>query len=761
MHIEQSIANITTLYPLPGPVKPIQLPEFIANLKSYLNNNEIEAVQAAYEYAKDAHKNQLRETGDEYITHPLYVANILASWRLDHQTLMAGLLHDVIEDTEHSKHTLRDTFSDEAVKLVDGVSKLNTIFNTKVEAQAHNFQKMFLAMAEDVRVILIKLADRLHNMLTLQVMPKEKRLRIARETLDFYAPIAGQLGMDDVRIQLEELGFQFVDTAQYVLIQTAVDEAQGKHSETLELVCSTLRNALQADNIEAKVVSRTKHPYSIYCKTQRTQKPFEDLTDVLAARIIVNNIDACYRALGTVHNTYKPVAGRFKDYIAIPKSNGYQSLHTCLLGASSSDQSSLHIEIQIRTHPMEGVARDGIAGHWLYKSKDNTALANQPKIRQLARSILDFKRHAKDADEFINHLKTELSSGEVYVFSQEGKIIALPPGASPVDFAYALDAKIGNTCAGCRVNRQVAPLSTPLSSGQTVEIITSLSAIPKTEWLSFVVTANARLQIRSGLKRLNRENSIAFGKTLLQRSLGYFDLQMSKLPDEAVIKTLEKLGIEGGIEDTDTLNYQIGIGDRLAYLTARELALQTGVINADADDVLSLKHPGPLIIRGTEGVVVTCATCCHPIPGDAIIGHISRGKGLIIHIETCHVVSRLRRKIADRIYPVQWADDTDADFRAILEVDTKHQKSAIAEIAAAITLADAAIIRMEHERNIGLPRVKITMNVRNRDHLAIVMRNLRHIKDTTHIHRPLRITTVTNASATDATDLAVSTISGG
>lgn len=733
MQIEQT--STAAAYYLPKPVGPIQLEEFITNLKGYLGNNEIEAVETAYHYAKRAHKDQNRATGDQYITHPLYVANILADWRLDHQTLIAGLLHDVIEDTEDSEHTLREQFSDEVVNLVDGVSKLKTIFNTKIEAQANNFQKMFLAMAEDMRVILIKLADRLHNMQTLAAMPEEKHLRIAKETLDFYAPIAARLGIDDLRIKLEELGFQFADPEQHALIQQEVEKAQDKHATTLDLVCSTIKSALQADNIEAIVISRTKRPYSIYCKMQQTQKPFKDLMDVLAARIIVNDIGACYSALGTVHTTYKPVAGHFKDYIAIPKSNGYQSLHTCLFGPSLPDQSSLPVEIQIRTHSMEEVATNGIAGHWLYKSKDHAWPANQPKIRKLARDIIELQQHANNADEFINHLKTELSSGDVYVFSKEGEIIELPPGASPVDFAYALDPKIGNTCSGCLVNRQVSPLSTPLSSGQTVEILTLSTATPKAEWLYFVVTANARAQIRSALKNLKYEHSVAFGKKLLQRSLEHFNLQMNGLSDEIVIKTLKELGVG----DTNTLNYQIGIGDRMAFLTAKALALQAGVAK-DTDDELTLKHAGPLIIRGTEGVVVTCATCCHPIPGDAIIGHISKSKGLIIHVETCHVASHLRR-IADRIYPVRWASDTDADFKAVLEVDTRHQKSAIAEIATAVASADATIIRMEHEHSIGLSRVKITMNVRHRDHLAEIIRKLRHVSDVAHVHRPLRAAT--------------------
>lgn len=720
-------------FKLPEPVTPIKLSEFKAELSSYLSDADIKKTLEAYYYAEKAHKNQFRLTDCHYITHPLYVAFILAQMRLDYQTLMAALLHDVIEDTNNSKHTLRERFEPEVADLVDGVSNLSLIFNTRSEAQASNLQKMFMAMARDIRVILIKLADRLHNMHTLRPMPIFKRLRIAKETLDFYAPIADRLGMDDLRLKFEDLGFQFLHPVHYSVIKRVTQGIEGEQQDSLKQIQATIKNALRADGIDARVTARTKQPYSIYTKTRRSNKSFRQLIDVLALRVIVTGVDTCYRALGVIHNTYKPIANRFKDYIAIPKKNGYQSLHTALFVQIPPNNQGIPTEIQIRTDLMEEMATNGIAAHWLYKSRENSSPANQSRVRDLVRNIVELKEQSTDPTEFIDHLKTDLSSGDVYVFSTDGVIVELPPNATPVDFAYALDPEIGNTCAGCRIDRHNASLSTPLSSGQTVEIITSEKAIAKAEWLSFVITGTARSNIRYTLKYLKRSSSINFGRELMQRALQNFDLNLDDLPEKTLESALQKLKVK----DLNELFCQIGIGDKIPYFTARAIAQQADPkYISEQDNVLSLAQPGPVTIRGTEGIVVNYAQCCHPIPGDAVIGCIQAQNGFVIHIETCAYASELRRG-SHKLHPVKWSENPGDNFTAMLDVHTKHQKSAIAELAAAVNSADSAAERIElREQAVGLAKIRISMKVSGRVHLAQVIRNLREVRDVVHVHRP-------------------------
>lgn len=701
---------------------------FSDKLKSYLKKNEVEKVLEAYYYAEAAHKGQFRRTQDPYITHPLAVADILADMHMDYQTLMAALLHDVIEDTDNSKYTLKENFEPGVAELVDGVSKLTTIFTSQAEAQAENFQKMALAMAKDIRVILVKLADRLHNMRTLHVMPPDKRLRIAKETLDFYAPIANRLGMDDMRIEFEDIGFKSLHPWRHYLIGKAVDKVQGEHQEALEKIRAAIESRLKENNVEATVTGRTKHLYSIYTKMKQKHKSFKELTDVLAFRITVDEIDTCYRTLGLVHTLYKPVEGRFKDYIAIPKTNGYQSLHTCLFG-----HDAMSVEVQIRTHLMDDMATRGIASHWLYKSTKESSPAAQTKIREWARGILDLHHKTEDSIAFIEYFKKDLFQNEIYVFSSEGKIFELPHDASPIDFAYALGTETGNTCAACRIDKRLAPLSTPLASGQTIEIITSKNTTPRTEWLSFVVTGKARSSIHYALHNLKRSDSIAFGRNLLERSMANLRVSLSKdLPETVVEKALKKLGMP----NMDELYYQIGIGDSMPYLIAKTLAKCAGIEGSQDDEALPLEHSGPLSIRGNEGVVVTYATCCHPIPGDSVIGHVQGGAGLNVHIETCKKVTRLRQK-KRQIYPVQWVKNPVGEFKVVLTIDTAHQKSAIAELVAAATDANATVMNIAvQEQSTELTRFKITLGVRDRTHLADVMRKLRIIKDVVHIHRP-------------------------
>ncbi len=719
-------------FELPPPCKPVSIAEFEAEIRGYLGGQDVTKTLGAYYYAEAAHKDQYRRTGDPYITHPLYVAFLLARMRMDYQTLMAALLHDVIEDTDNSRYTLREHFEPTVADLVDGVSKLSDIFDSRVEAQANNLQKMFMAMARDIRVILIKFADRLHNMYTLSVMPIEKRRRIAKETLDFYAPMAGRLGMDDVRHQFEDLGFRYLHPVYYKEIKEATERIQGEHHESLKQTQDTIKSALEVDGIKAEVIGRTKQPYSTYNKMKATHKPLNQLTDVLALRVIVEDVDTCYRALGVIHNTYRPMPNSFKDYIAIPKKNGYQSLHTVLFGQPSESARSTPMEIQIRTRLMDDMALKGIAAHWLYKSRNSPFPDSHIRVGDLVQKIKTLQERSNDPTEFIDDLRTDLLGDEVYVFSPTGEIIDLPPEASPVDFAYALDPELGNNCASCRIDRHVAPLSTPLSSGQTVEIITSKDAIPRAEWLSFVVTGTARSHIRYALKHLQRSSSVAFGRDLLQRSLENFDLAVEDLPADLLALVLKKLQAC----DLDDLFYQIGIGDKLPYFVARTLALQADSPNVLKDGVLSLAHSGPITIRGTEGVVVEFAECCRPIPGDPVMGHIKAGSGIVIHVETCSRMNAIRRA-EHEIHPVRWMPDPGAHFSVALEVETRHRKSSISELAAAVSEADSAVERVElKEEAVGMACIAIIMKVSDRKHLATVIKNLRNVKDVVHIRRP-------------------------
>jgi len=522
---------------------------------SYLNEAQVEQVQAAYHYAEKAHDGQFRRTGHAYISHPTAVALILAEMRMDHQTLMAALLHDVIEDSDTSKATLGRQFGEPVAEIVDGVSKLTNIFASRAEAQAENFQKMALAMAKDIRVIMVKMADRLHNMRTIGVMSDDQRKRIARETLDFYAPIANRLGVHTMKTELEELGFKALHPLRADRIERAVKAARGNRKEPMEEIASTITAALNRDGINASVVSREKNPYSIYRKMKTQHKSFTEIMDVFGFRIVVDQVDACYRTLGTIHNLYKPVAGRFKDYIAIPKANGYQSLHTSLVGMHG-----IPIEVQIRTKQMDAVAENGIAGHWLYKAGDNEADPSQRRARQWVQDLLELQRQAGNPLEFIESLKLDLFPDEVYVFTPEGDILELPRGACPVDFAYVVHTDIGNRCVACRVDRNLAPLSFQLQSGQTVEIITADDARPNPDWLTFVVTSRARSAIRLALKQQQNNESIALGRRLLNRALGNANTSINDLD----FRRLRRVFTELGVRRLDELLAAIGNGDLIA-----------------------------------------------------------------------------------------------------------------------------------------------------------------------------------------------------
>jgi RelA/SpoT family (p)ppGpp synthetase len=689
----------------------ITLPDLSARLQEYLSPEAVAEVERAFHYAKAAHEGQMRKTGHPYITHPTAVAHILAGMRMDPQTLMAALLHDVIEDTGVGKKTLAEAFGSDVAELVDGVSKLTTIFKSRAEAQAENFQKMAMAMARDIRVILVKLADRLHNMRTLGALAREKKERIARETLDYYAPIASRLGMNELRMEFEDLAFQALYPMRAERIGRAVQAARGHRKALMEEIAAALEKCLASEGIEARVLGREKHLFSIYQKMRQKQKAFADIMDVFGFRIIVDRPDTCYRVLGALHGLYKPLAGRFKDYIAIPKANGYQSLHTTLFGMHG-----VPIEIQIRTQQMEAVASNGIAGHWLYKSDEQSP--SQARAREWVKGLLELQQRAGNSLEFIENLKIDLFPDEVYVFTPKGRILELPQRASPVDFAYAVHTDIGNTCVACRVDRRLAPLSVQLQSGQTVEIITSEDARPNPDWLSFVVTGKARSSIRHALKHQQVAESRTLGRRLLNRSLANVDTNLASLPSQRISDVLDELGFD----TLDDLLEDIGLGNRMAYVVAQHLTQGGG-----EEAALTVEHGGPLAIRGTEGLVVAYGKCCYPLPGEPVVGHLSSGRGLVVHLEVCRNLAELRER-NEALIPVRWAAEVDGEYSVELRVEVEARKGVIAELAAEITDADANIEKINiAERNAHLSTVVIALLVRDRVHLARIMRRLRRL----------------------------------
>jgi len=698
----------------PAIANPITLDGLCIRLVDYLDPEQIALVRDAYHYAAAAHEGQWRRTGHPYITHPLAVANILAGMRMDHETLMAALLHDVIEDSEIGTIALQQRYGESVAQIVDGVSKLSTIFRSRAEAQAENFQKMAMAMAKDIRVIMVKLADRLHNMRTIGVMSDEQRKRIARETLDFYAPIANRLGIHHIKVEFEELGFKALYPLRADRIDRAVKAARGNRKELMEELRKSIAGALAQEGIGAEVSGREKHLYSIYRKMKAQHKSFSEIMDVFGFRVVVGSVDECYRALGMVHNLYKPIAGRFKDYIAIPKVNGYQSLHTTLFGMHG-----VPIEVQIRTGHMDAVAENGIAGHWLYKSASVDFQSSQNRARQWVRDLLDLQQRAGNPLEFIESLKIDLFPDEVYVFTPKGDILELPRGACPVDFAYAVHTDIGNRCVACRIDRNLAPLSQQLQSGQKVEIITAPDARPNPDWLTFVVSSKARSGIRQSLKLQQGSDSIAFGRRLLNRSLATADKSINDLD----FRRLRKVFKQFGVRKLEDLLAAIGNGEVMAYVVAQQLLA--------ADDpsfsAITVDSGGPVAIQGGEGLVINYGRCCGPIPGDPIVGHVTPGKGFVVHMETCRNMAEIRRRRGGRdIIPAQWASDIQAELTTCLRVDVQRRKGIIADIATAVAEADAGVEAINvAERNAEVTSVSLHVSVKSRVHLARVMRRLR------------------------------------
>ncbi|WP_410493866.1 bifunctional GTP diphosphokinase/guanosine-3',5'-bis pyrophosphate 3'-pyrophosphohydrolase [Endozoicomonas sp. 8E] len=704
----------------------LTIEEFAGRLKSYLNPEQVNLVRRAYYYAEQAHDGQTRRSGEPYITHPLEVAAILADMHMDHHSLMAAMLHDVIEDTGIEKSAIHEQFGEVVADLVDGVSKLTHMqFENKTLAQAENFQKMALAMARDIRVILVKLSDRLHNMRTLGVLRPDKRRRIARETLDIYVPIANRLGMHNLRIELEDLGFQAMYPMRSRMIRQAVKEARGNRKDLVGQVQRAIAARLEEVGLMGRVVGREKHLYSIYRKMRNQSKSFAEIMDMFAFRIIVESADSCYRALGMVHNLYKPIPGRFKDYIAIPKANGYQSLHTSLFGMHG-----VPIEIQIRTQEMEDMANNGIAAHWLYKSGDEALSGSHARTRQWLKGVLELQKNAGDSLEFIENVKIDLFPDEVYVFTPKGHILELPKGATPVDFAYTVHTDVGNTCVACRIDRRLASLSQPLQSGQTVEVVTAPGARPNVAWLNFVVTGKARSNIRHFLKNQRRNESIALGRRLLNKALVSFESHLDDMDDQVLKGQIEALKFD----TVDDLLEDIGLGNRMAYVVARML-IEPGSVEAEKNQIDTSDSEKPLSIRGTEGMVISFAKCCYPIPGDPVVGHVSSGRGIVIHTESCKNIADIRHS-PEKVLEVDWDKDVSGEFTVELLVELEHHRGMIASLATSVTAVEGNIekISME-ERDASFCMVQLVIKVRDRLHLARIIKRLRVIKGVHSINR--------------------------
>ncbi len=695
--------------------------QFAKDLNSYMGAAQADLVRRAYYYAEQAHDGQYRRTGEDYVTHPLAVAEILREMHMDHQSLIAAMLHDVIEDTGVTKEAIQGQFGETVANLVDGVSKLNQIeFSTRAEAQAENFQKMALAMAKDIRVILVKIADRLHNMRTLEVLSPDKQKRVSRETLEIYAPIANRLGMHNIRLEFEERGFKTLYPLRAPRIDAAVRNVSGYRKELVSQVQTALEACLKREVMPGRVIGREKHLYSIYRKMRDKRRSFREITDVFAFRIVTDSVDTCYRILGAVHSLYKPVPGKFKDYIAIPKVNGYQSLHTTLFGMHG-----VPIEIQIRTEEMEQMASNGIAAHWLYKSSDDTPNQSHIRARQWVQGLLEMQKHAGNSLEFIEHVKTDLFPDEIYVFTPKGAILELPAGSTPVDFAYAVHTDVGNSCVACRINKRLAPLSERLSSGQTVEIIASGNQ-PNPAWLGFAVTGKARSNIRHFLKNQRRSEAIALGRRLLNKTLSSFGYHLSNISKDKIGGLLEQTDFDV----LDDLLEDIGLGNRMAYIVARRL-----IPSESGEEFAPDSDDSSMAIRGAEGMLMSFAKCCHPIPGDSIVGYVSAGRGMIVHRETCNNIAEIRND-PKKYINLRWDPTVGGEFPVELRVELEHQRGIIATLANAISSAEGNIEKIgTSDRDASFSIVNLTLSVRNRVHLANVMKKVRMLKSVSKVTR--------------------------
>lgn len=692
----------------------------------YLSAGQIREVRHAYEFGAEAHSGQFRLSGEPYICHPLSVAIILAEMRMDAKGIMAAILHDAIEDTPVTKEQLKEAFGEEVAELVDGVSKLTQIdCKSRAEARAENVRKMFLAMAKDLRVIMVKLADRLHNMRTLGVMSAERRRRIARETLDIYAPLANRLGMNQLRLELEDLGLAALHPVRYRILDRAVKRARGHRKEVVATIQAAIENRLAEAGLQCEVIGREKHLYSLYRKMRGKRVSFNEVFDLYAMRIIAERADDCYRVLGLVHNLYKPIPGRFKDYIALPKANGYQSLHTVLVGPYG-----LPVEVQIRARDMHRMAEAGIAAHWLYKAENEPDPNAQARIHEWLRDLLEIQKSAGDSLEFIDNLKIDLFRHEIYVFTPRGSIIKLPAGATIVDFAYAVHTDIGNSCVAARVDRRLSPLQTKLANGQTVEAITAPWARPNPVWLNYVVTAKARAGIRTYLRNFKKQEAIRLGRRLLEKELNALGARLDAMPESRIaelLREMESTSLNGLLE-------AIGLGNRMPFIVAKRLCQEDIKAGLKLNESEKASF-APLIIKGTEGMVVSLAKCCRPIPGDLIIGYFNPGKGIVVHRTECKNAAEFRKKNTSWL-DVEWDEEVSREFPAEVRIELLNQRGTLAKVASTISsmesnIENVLVANQDEQTSTDL----ITFTVKNRVHLANVMRQLRKLPVVLRVYR--------------------------
>ena len=701
-----------------------------AKLAEYLSPSELKKVKEAYRFSDEMHLGQVRKSGEPYISHPIAVAEICADWKLDAQAIMAALLHDVMEDQDVKKDELTERFGSPVATLVDGLSKLEKIeFQSLIEAQAENFRKMLLAMASDVRVILIKLADRLHNMRTLDHMPASKKRRIASETMEVYVPIAHRLGLNNIYRELQDLAFSHLYPVRYRTLAKAVKAARGNRREVVKKILESVKNTLHIAELPAEVYGREKTLYGIYKKMRSKRLSFSQVLDVYGFRVVVDSFANCYVALGTLHGLYKPMPGKFKDYIAIRKLNGYQSLHTTLIGPYGTP-----VEFQIRTQEMHRTAESGVAAHWLYKNGDSNLSDLQQRTHAWLQSLLDIQQQTGDSAEFLEHVKVDLFPDSVYVFTPKSKIIALPRGATALDFAYTIHTGIGDHTVSVKINHEPASLRTELRNGDIVEIVTDPASRPSPTWLAFVRTGKARSAIRHHLRTINLNESVELGQELLSQALTALNIRPD-LPES----TIEKLLNESSAKSMDELYADIGIGKRMAALVARHIF---GLIDDDLASMPSSLHqmPGeldPVTIYGSEGVSVQLAPCCLPIPGDQVTGQLRRDQGLIVHTGDCSSAKRVRNKEPDRWIAVQWGSELNRRFDCRIRLLINNEKGILARVAAEIGESDANIsyVGMDEDEEHVMTQLRFTIQVKDRVHLAHLIRNLRGVAGVTRVER--------------------------
>jgi len=705
---------------LPGGRRAPGIAQLVSKLESYLPPDQVDRVREAYDIADAAHKGQKRRSGEPYITHPVAVADILADLRMDGATIAAAILHDVVEDTGVSTEEITERFGGEIADIVDGVTKLDQIqFKSRKEAQAESFRKMILAMVRDIRVIMVKLADRVHNMRTLGAMPPAKRRLVARETLDIYAPIANRLGIHSIKLELEDLGFKALYPRRYRVIEREMKRSRGNQKEFLPKITRNLKRALDRAGIDGKVEAREKHLFSVYAKMRRKKVALNEVIDVFGVRVVVGTVDECYRVLGLAHGLYRPMPGRFKDYIAIPRVNGYQSLHTSLFGPNG-----MPIEVQIRTREMHEMAESGIAAHWSYKTGENDGAERQARAREWLKNVAQLQD--APAEEVLESVKVDLFPDKVYVFTPKGDIMRMPRGATCVDFAYAVHTDVGNHCVAAKVDRRLVPLRTVVRNGQTVEIITARGAQPNPVWANFVVTAKARAAIRQYLKGLKRGEAMDFGTRLLNQSLEEFRLSVRALPPGR----LDQVATALGLRDGKHLLEQIGLGERPAPLVARRL------LPREAD----MPPPGqqaPVSIAGTEGLVVSYARCCFPVPPDPIVAYLSSGRGVVIHRDNCGNVAGFRKQ-PEKWIPAVWEKQPNRTFSAEITVHVSNRMGVLAQVAAQIAAQETNIdhVNVTAEGD-DTSTITLEIEVRDRSHLARVLRAIKAMPDVLEVQRSL------------------------